>query len=238
MKSFVRGAAIGACAFMAFTSSSAMAANLLSNGSFENGTDGFQDWMVGGSAGDPAYPPVVITYNNTNQYPGGAFGESIPVDNALGNPGFDAVDTHAVYFVADLARPQTLTQVVNGLVAGQTYQFGFDVYAPGNGYANINEASLGASVDGISFGPFTASSLAPKSWVHYSATGVAASGGSANFVFTFNSTGVPAKDFVVDRVYLTAAIPEPTTWAMMLVGFGAVGGAMRSRSRRRTASFI
>lgn len=33
----------------------------------------------------------------------------------------------------------------------------------------------------------------------------------------------------------TAPVPEPATWAMMLVGFGVVGGAMRSR--RVTVSF-
>mgnify|MGYP002779053225 FL=1 len=26
-----------------------------------------------------------------------------------------------------------------------------------------------------------------------------------------------------------AGIPEPTTWAMMILGFGLIGGAMRSR---------
>ena len=33
------------------------------------------------------------------------------------------------------------------------------------------------------------------------------------------------------------AVPEPATWAMMLAGFGAVGGAMRYRRRKTTASF-
>lgn len=28
-----------------------------------------------------------------------------------------------------------------------------------------------------------------------------------------------------------AAVPEPATWAMMILGFGAIGGAMRRRSR-------
>lgn len=31
----------------------------------------------------------------------------------------------------------------------------------------------------------------------------------------------------------TTAVPEPATWAMMLLGFGFVGGAMRSARRRR-----
>jgi hypothetical protein len=32
---------------------------------------------------------------------------------------------------------------------------------------------------------------------------------------------------------VTAAVPEPATWAMMLLGFGFVGGAMRSAKRRQ-----
>ena len=32
-----------------------------------------------------------------------------------------------------------------------------------------------------------------------------------------------------------AAVPEPATWAMMLVGFGAIGGAMRRKSKVNTA---
>lgn len=31
-----------------------------------------------------------------------------------------------------------------------------------------------------------------------------------------------------------AAVPEPATWAMMLVGFGAIGGAMRRKSKVTT----
>ena len=33
----------------------------------------------------------------------------------------------------------------------------------------------------------------------------------------------------------TAAVPEPATWAMMIAGFGVVGGSMRRRSRRVAA---
>jgi hypothetical protein len=36
---------------------------------------------------------------------------------------------------------------------------------------------------------------------------------------------------------LTGTVPEPTTWAMMLVGFGMVGAATRYRRRRNTVAF-
>ncbi|MBW8297268.1 MAG: PEPxxWA-CTERM sorting domain-containing protein [Sphingopyxis sp.] len=32
-----------------------------------------------------------------------------------------------------------------------------------------------------------------------------------------------------------SAVPEPTTWAMMLMGFGLIGGVLRSEKRRRKA---
>lgn len=37
---------------------------------------------------------------------------------------------------------------------------------------------------------------------------------------------------VLDNVTVTSAVPEPTTWAMMLVGFGVVGASMRRRAKR------
>ncbi len=50
------------------------------------------------------------------------------------------------------------------------------------------------------------------------------------------------KDYQIDtadifRLAGTAGVPEPTTWAMMIIGFGFVGGAMRLRTRRTTVCF-
>ena len=36
--------------------------------------------------------------------------------------------------------------------------------------------------------------------------------------------------------YATAAVPEPAAWAMMLVGFGGLGAALRSRRRKFAAA--
>ena len=44
--------------------------------------------------------------------------------------------------------------------------------------------------------------------------------------------------FELDNIVLngtaTGAVPEPATWAMMLVGFGAIGGALRRRQKVAT----
>jgi hypothetical protein len=39
----------------------------------------------------------------------------------------------------------------------------------------------------------------------------------------------------MDNVTYNNGVPEPATWAMMLVGFGGLGLAMRSRRKTLTA---
>jgi hypothetical protein len=57
--------------------------------------------------------------------------------------------------------------------------------------------------------------------------GGAAPGGPSSVVFPFQSA-------FAGGTFVAAAIPEPATWALMLVGFGMIGFAMRKRSRVRT----
>lgn len=42
--------------------------------------------------------------------------------------------------------------------------------------------------------------------------------------------------FKLSSINVTAAVPEPATWAMMLVGFGSVGAAMRRRKSKVATS--
>ena len=65
--------------------------------------------------------------------------------------------------------------------------------------------------------------------------------GASNITFA-NFSGLSDGYVAIDNFDAAVslpAVPEPTTWAMMLIGFGAVGGAMRSAKRRHklTVSF-
>ena len=56
-------------------------------------------------------------------------------------------------------------------------------------------------------------------------------GGTAGELYTYGLPGVPAFD--AKGTLSVGSVPEPTTWAMMLMGFSALGGALRA-GRRRT----
>jgi hypothetical protein len=43
---------------------------------------------------------------------------------------------------------------------------------------------------------------------------------------------------LIDNLTYVAAVPEPTTWALMLVGFGLTGAAMRRRASQRPAQAL
>jgi hypothetical protein len=44
----------------------------------------------------------------------------------------------------------------------------------------------------------------------------------------FNS---PLTEFWIDDLQIGTAVPEPSSWAMLILGFGVAGGALRRRKR-------
>ena len=48
---------------------------------------------------------------------------------------------------------------------------------------------------------------------------------------------VLSNGYIGARSFSLAGVPEPATWALMILGMGAVGGAMRRRSARASVAF-
>lgn len=203
-----------ASAFVAVPASAAIVAN----GSFENG---FTGWTLGGTSTDP-YPPVVIPYNSGAGYPGGAFGELIPPNGAPTNSP-DPVGSYAAYFVADYANNQSISQTVN--VAAGVYEIGFSAYAPANGFANGNDATFVGRIDGTPFVNLLVSSMTATLWQTLTSGPLNLAAGNHVIEFVFNTNGQPAKDLVIDQVYMQP-VPLPAgAWLLLsgLVGFAALG---------------
>jgi hypothetical protein len=221
--------AMACAAGLAFAGQASSAVNLVTNGSFETGD--FTGWTYAGVTPLGA-PAVIIPYNSGAGYPNGAFGEPIPPDNSA-SPSPDPVGDNAAYFVADAAT-ESLSQSV--FLDVGVYTIGFSVYVPFNGFNNSGNATFTGTVAGVNLANFTVDGSTPGVWMHFAGLANIAVAGNYDTAFTYNSGPAPAGDFVVDRAYIVAgnAIPEPGTWALMILGFGGAGASLRM-SRRRTA---
>jgi hypothetical protein len=238
---------LAAAAFAAVAAPASAATNLIINGSFENGSAGVGNvpgWTKSNTPdNDPAQdqPASVITYNNAAAYPLGAYGEAVTPDNAVSQSP-DAVGTKAAYFVGDFSNNETWSQLT--YLGVGNYKVGFSYYLTANGMRNPNNASLATTILGIPVASTAITSgSATRTWLY--ASGVAQINVAGHYLtsLVFNSFGRPAKDVVVDRVFgmrtldpatviitgTPSTIPEPESWALMLLGFGMLGVSMRRR---------
>jgi hypothetical protein len=218
--------------------------NLINNGSFEagaTGTGGFVGWT---KTNVPSNAPAsVIGYNTSNSYPTGAFGESVAPDNLV-SASPDAVGSKAAYFVGDFSVNEAISQLT--YLGVGNYRVGFSYYLTQNGLNNAGNASFAATIIGVPVAStaITGSSAA-RTWLYASGVGQITMAGHYNTAFTFNSNAAPSKDIVIDRVFAVRTndpadviipptpsfVPEPQTWAMIVLGFGLVGAVARRRPR-------
>ena len=135
-----------------------------------------------------------------------------------------------------------LQQMINGLTVGQTYKLTFD-WAAGElsnrtGYVS---SQLTGSFGGDAFAtptffnshPYYANpSNLPGDFSGWSQQTFTFTAHSASQLLSFLAVGTPAANLppvaFLDGVSLTA-VPEPATWGLMTLGFGALGAAMRRR---------
>jgi hypothetical protein len=115
------------------------------------------------------------------------------------------------------------------LKAGDTYTVNFGAilqgYDPGQGSTTFS----------VGLGTLTQNETVNGTAKQFSVSFIpTASQSSAALSFTTIIPGDQVHGAVVDRIILTdtapvGGVPEPATWAMMLVGFGGIGVAARSR---------
>jgi hypothetical protein len=176
--------------------------------------------IVGGTS---AFGPsvTVFDWNNGTGAPGSATG-GVNIANWIDGPGFDSGITPAL----DLA--------ING-VENVTWNFAAPVsrigfaMATGLGRFPTEFDNLGATFNLLTSngdaGVITLADLGSgyAAWIEISST-------TAFSSLSFTEVGTNVQDQYWGNV-VSAAVPEPASWALMIAGFGLVGGVMR---RRRT----
>jgi hypothetical protein len=215
----------------------AFAVNLVQNGSFEtndgNGQVGFNTSASGWSVPDPpgSYtflfaPGTADTTAANGQY--GFLGLWGP-GNGVAN-GLPATSPDGGYYIAQDSAFQNgaISQTINGLTPGQSYTVGFWWGAAQQegffgGTASQWQVSLGADTQSTAFANIP--SLGFSGWMYQTFTYTAT---SPSEVLSFFASGGPAAPpfALLDGVSLQASgVPEPSTWAMLLAGFTALGYA-------------
>ena len=205
-----------AAALAALTPMGAHAATLV-NGSFEEGTD----------------PGSFTTLAN---------GSTAVTGWVVGGLGIDYIGSY--WQAADGVRSidlsgnnkGSISQLLTDLVIGQEYivKFALAGNPDGGSATKVAVASDGGSQSSVFFFPQAGNTRANMGWrdqvFRFTATDT-----SANL--TFSATENDAYGPALDNVRF-AAVPEPATWALMILGFGAVGGSMRRRSARKVAPHL
>lgn len=116
-------------------------------------------------------------------------------------------------------------------VAGASYLVTFDI--GGNFYGGsttkIGSVTAGSSSLSLSFDD-TLSTVSNMGWISKSFTFVA-TGSSTTLRFSSDMSG--SAGLALDNVSVTAAVPEPETYAMLIAGLGLLGFAARRRKQLR-----
>ena len=236
-----------AVAAMAANSAQAASANLVGNGGFETTT------MSGNFEFDNNYAAgagKLTGWSSTGGY--NLLFHSNNATTAAGNAAGTWAGTGNEYLWAATASPTggnfvaldgdpsfttALTQTIAGLTVGQAYTLSFDWAAAqlhSRTGATTEQLKVSFGTDVYNTNVLSNTSGGFSGWQSVSTTFTAK---NTSQVLSFLSIGTPTglpPVALLDSVSLTAAVPEVSTWTMMIMGFGAVGCAIR-RSRTKLA---
>jgi PEP-CTERM motif len=238
MKAFLTAAALAAG-----VASPAFAAELLTNGNFETGT--FAGWssnVQSGSNGNRfiSTPGANAPASGFATSANGAGGNFYAVTDQNGGGAYSLTQ---LFTIASGTTSATLTfQMFNQNQAGTSIinPAGLDYLAGGNQHARVDILTAGASAFTNNPGDIVANlylgddGSGQQPYINYSFNLLSLAGITAGNSYQIRFGQVDNQFFFqqgVDNVSITtAAVPEPASWALMIAGFGLVGGAMRRRT--------
>ncbi len=250
MKTF---AFVAAAAAVAFSAPASASTNLVMNGGFETTTLGssaqFKDNQVAGwtnakTNGWTGYGYNFLVKSGTADTSGftslGGNQDKLYGPNGTNNYANNALTASSpsggnyMLMDADTNFHGAVSQVINGLTIGQVYTLTFE-WA---GASWFTTPSTTTHAFDVTFGGVTQSTdtltVAPQGFSGWQKASMNFTATGAQQTLSFLSQGTPnglPPTNLLDNVSLTAAVPEPATWAMMMVGFAMVGAASRYRRR-------
>jgi hypothetical protein len=207
--------------------------NLIANGDF--GTGDFTDWTLGpygygGATGNGGGSPTVTSFNIT----GSGAQTAAQLDVGIAGNSIQAGQGGGISFV------QSFT------TSGGTIDFSAAIAAVNTAQAatNLNGGDFAALINGVQIAYYSFGSIAAGVTDRATLSGTdVLSGGTYNLEIDISRPFLPPSNLdqyisniVVDGPAV-GGVPEPATWAMMLIGFGGIGWAMRRQARNIVVPF-
>ena len=187
----------------------AHAGNLVVDGSFEDQVQAAGSWSV---------------YSAINGWTT-VSGSGIELRNDVAGTAYDGVNFVELDSYSNSAMAQTLTTV-----AGSTYDLSFAYSARPGVITGSNPIQVLWNGIGITTVTANGSNLSDNDWhvFNYTVTG------TGSDTLTFRAIGVnDSLGGSLDAVTVTAAVPEPSTYAMMFLGLGLIGASLSRRRKMR-----
>lgn len=160
-------------------------------------------------------------------------------------PSYPAPDgSQAAFIQSNSSGTGAVSLQVSGLVSGQSYTISFDASAINstNGPSFYPADPLTVSFNGTQLGGLYTPAVGTTANTFMSFTTPSfVAGGSTGLIAFTGSQSTPLEVSLLDLVTVNAVavaggVPEPATWAMMLVGFAGLGGTLRLARRKKATA--
>ena len=204
---------------LVLAASGAQAASLV-NGNFEAGNTGFSsDYGYVAPTFNALYPEGIYTVgSNPNA-----------VHDQWSSFGDHTTGSGLMMIVNGAPEPNQWVWQETGITVAQNTDYFFSTWVASSHPAN--PAHLDFAINGSVIGSLTA---APTTglWQQFYGTWNSGSSTTADLALVNNNTVRFGNDFVLDDVAFGTSlpgVPEPATWTMMIMGFGAAGAVLRRR---------
>jgi hypothetical protein len=130
-----------------------------------------------------------------------------------------------------------ITQTINGLTAGKTYDVTFSyAYSQQYGYYDATQQNWTVALGGSSYATSTITTPS-QGFTPWQTITVPLTADSSSDTLSFLATGSGAPPFALLADVSLTAVPEPSTWALVVLGFAGLGFAAYRRKRTMGSVF-